>query len=159
MLRISKCSFVIHDSCAQLSYQINHPLHPDHTLSLRQPGQCHCLACCTSHDRAFFYNCDSCDFQLCIKCINTFPTNPNDCHHHQFVSISRQIQSICDACGKEIKNFTYLCSICKILVHNRCANIPRTFKIKQHNHLSTSSILLIKSRRAKTCFVNSAITR
>jgi hypothetical protein len=48
--------------------------------------------------------------------------------------ILKQFQFTCEACGKEIKNIAYLCSICKLLVYKRCTKIPRTVKIKLHNH-------------------------
>jgi hypothetical protein len=81
----SECSFFIHKSCAELSPEMNHPLHPDHTLSLEwYDGKQRCDACCRSHNRSFFYNCVSCDFKLDIKCANRLPINPNDCHQHEF---------------------------------------------------------------------------
>ena len=132
----SKCNFFIHKSCAQLPPEINHPLHPDHTLYLWWRRNERCDACCQSHDTSFFYYCDLCDFNLDIKCSNRFPTNPNDCHPHEFFPISKQIQYNCEACGEKlITNLTYReCNICKLLVHKRCAEIPRTVKIKVHNH-------------------------
>jgi hypothetical protein len=93
-----------------------------------------CHACCKSHDRSFFYNCCSCDFYLDIKCANHLPTNSNDCHQHEFSPIWRRVQFNCKVCGEEIKNFANLCSICKLLVHTKCDGIPRTVKIKLHNH-------------------------
>ncbi|XP_062146785.1 uncharacterized protein LOC133854566 [Alnus glutinosa] len=134
-LPISACSFVVHKSCTDLS-QINHPLHPHHTLTLRKPGINCCDACRRSHDRSFFYKCDPCDFQLDIECANRLPVNPNDCHHHDFFSVFRQIQFSCDACGKEIKHMAYkLCNICKLLVHNTCAKLPPFAKFELHNHI------------------------
>jgi hypothetical protein len=131
---VSKCSdFVIHKSCAKLSHEINHPQHPGHTLSLRFWRNKRCDACCTSHDRSFFYYCNSCDLQLDIKCANRLPFNPNDCHKHEFFLIWKGVHN-CEACGEEIKNLASQCSICKLLVHKRCAEIPRTIKIKLHNH-------------------------
>jgi hypothetical protein len=133
---ISECSFVVHKSCTDLSYQINHPMHPDHTLTLQKPGRNCCDACRRSHDRYFFYRCDLCLFQLDIECAIRLPINPNDCHQHDFFSILKPIQYSCDACGKEFKNMAYkLCNICKLLVHNRCAELPRFAKFTLHNHI------------------------
>ncbi|XP_062146781.1 uncharacterized protein LOC133854561 [Alnus glutinosa] len=133
---ISECSFVVHKSCTDLSYQINHPLHPNHTLTLQKPGRNCCDACRRSHDRYFFYRCDLCLFQLDIECATRLPINPNDCHQHDFFSILKPIQYSCDACGKEFKNMAYkLCNICKLLVHNRCAELPRFAKFTLHNHI------------------------
>jgi hypothetical protein len=131
----SECSFFIHKSCADLSPEINHPLHPDHTLSLRKLYDERCGACGRFHVGAFFYNCDSCGFKLDIKCANHLPTNPNDCHQHEFFPILKRIQFNCEACGEEIKNIANLCSICKLFVHGICAGIPRIVKIVLHNHL------------------------
>jgi hypothetical protein len=145
---VSECSFLNHKSCTELSCRINHPLHPDHnlpllsidqdpdknTLSLQGPGRIRCDVCCRSHNSSFFYHCRLCDFKLDIKCANCLPINPNDCHQHEFFSITKWIQLNCEVCGKEIENTAHICSICKLLVHNRCAEIPRTVKIKVHNH-------------------------
>jgi hypothetical protein len=133
---ISECSFVVHKSCTDLSYQIIHPLHPHHTLTLKWPDRNCCDACRRSHDRSFFYECDPCQFQLDIECANRLPVNPNDCPQHDFFSIFKQIQYSCDACGKESKDMAYkLCNICKLVVHNRCAKLPRFAKFKLHNHI------------------------
>jgi hypothetical protein len=134
---ISECSFLIHKSCTELSYHINHHLHPNHTLSLQPLNKNRCDTCCRSHDRSFFYRCTSCSFKLDIKCShNPLSVNPNDCHQHEFFYLGRQIQFNCDACGEEITNLAYrVCSICKLLVHYRCAEIPRKVKIKLHNHI------------------------
>jgi len=133
---VSECSFLIHKSCTELSYHIDHPLHPHSTLSLQPLNKNCCDICCRSHDRSFFYRCTSCSFKLDIKCAyNPLPVSPNDCLQHEFFSILRRIQFNCDACGEEITNLAYrVCNICKILVHYRCAEIPRTIKIKLHNH-------------------------
>jgi hypothetical protein len=130
----SECSFFIHKSCAELSPEINHPLHPDHTLSLRCWRNERCDACCRSRNRSFFYCCLSCDLQLDIKCANRLPSIPNDGHQHEFFPIWRRIQFNCEACGEEIKNFANQCRICQLLVHKKCATIPCTVKIKLHNH-------------------------
>ena len=86
------CRFFIHKSCADQSPEINHPLHPDHILSLVWFGsESRCDACCRSHNRSFFYKCvsRSCDYKLDIKCANRLPFNPNDGHQHEFTSISK----------------------------------------------------------------------
>jgi hypothetical protein len=64
------------------------------------------------------------------------PINPNDCQQHEFSLIRKPMQYNCEVCGEElIANRPYKeCNICKLLVHIRCAEIPRTFKIKLHNH-------------------------
>ena len=156
----SECGFFIHRSCTQLSQEVNHPLHPDHTLSLEwYDDKQYCDACCRSHDRSFFYCCGSCDFYLDIKCANCLPTNPNDCHQHELFSFWRQIQFNCDACGEEIKNTSYLCSICKLLVHKRCATIPRTVKIKLHNHFLNLIYSPHEINKGDDMFFESAVTR
>jgi hypothetical protein len=127
----SECSFFIHKSCADLSPEINHPWHPDHTLSLRRRYSERCDACWKSHNRSFFYCCFSCDLQLDIKCASR---NPNNGHQHEFSPFLRWIQFNCDACGQEANDIANLCSICNILVHKICAEIPSTIKIKLHNH-------------------------
>ncbi|XP_059442048.1 uncharacterized protein LOC132174403 [Corylus avellana] len=127
----SECSFSIHKSCADLSPKMNHPLHPDHALSFRLWHNERCDACYKSHDHSFFYYCNSCDFQLDIKCANR---NPNDGHQHEFSLLLRRIRFNCDACGQEVNNMAKICNICKLLVHIKCAAIPRKVKIKLHSH-------------------------
>jgi hypothetical protein len=138
---VSECRFLSHKSCTELSYKINHHLHSDHTLFLKGPGRNHCDACFKSHHNSLFYNWSSCEFQLDIKCANRLPINPNDCHH-EFFPIQKPIQFNCEVCGEEIKNI--VSSICTLLVHKKCVEIPRVVKIKLHNHFLTLTYSILE---------------
>ncbi|XP_050374618.1 uncharacterized protein LOC126792188 [Argentina anserina] len=68
-LRDSSCSIVLHQSCAELPPEINHPMH-QHLLKINQNGaqECVCHACDQDCSSRFTYNCFQCDFKLHLKC-------------------------------------------------------------------------------------------
>lgn len=68
-----QCRFFIHDTCAKLPEHLDHPFHPEHTLSLYNVAannasemfQCH--ACGVSFSN-FMYHCSECNFNLGLHC-------------------------------------------------------------------------------------------
>ncbi|KAB1227474.1 hypothetical protein CJ030_MR1G028874 [Morella rubra] len=82
-----ECNFLLHKSCAELPREIQHPVHPNHTLTLRTSNNyaSYCDACLKICRNCFTYKCNSCDFDLDIKCasraelILTIVNNINMC--------------------------------------------------------------------------------
>ncbi|KAB1227482.1 hypothetical protein CJ030_MR1G028866 [Morella rubra] len=135
-----ECNFLLHKSCAELPMEIQHPLHPNHTLTLRPKYSAnYCDACLKICTNSFSYDCNSCNFNLDIKCASQsrIDTDNSRQHQHVFTHFYKQIQFICEACGEECKDIASLCSlcsICQLLVHTKCANFPSTIEIAAHNH-------------------------
>jgi len=131
------CNFSLHKSCAELPREIQHPLHPNHTLVLQVPPSRPklCEACYRSCERCFFYHCNTCDFDgLHIECASGWRTKPEDCHQHEFISIFQQIQFTCELCGEDRNSFAQVCRICQLLAHTPCTEMPRTIKIIADRH-------------------------
>jgi hypothetical protein len=139
---IPNCTFCLHKSCSeQLYHVIQHPFHPEHALILQNPSNYNnCVACGKTCDRSFFYRCFLCDFDFDVICASRWRTDADDCHQHSFVPISTQIQFACQACGEdeeEPKQFASLCTICRLLIHAKCARYPRTIRTYTHDHSLT----------------------
>jgi hypothetical protein len=70
------CAFFLHKSCAELRREIQHPVHPNHTLLLQAPKSPHtyCDACRRHCKRCFVYTCHICNFDLHIECASIWRT-------------------------------------------------------------------------------------
>ncbi|XP_059462643.1 uncharacterized protein LOC132191567 [Corylus avellana] len=136
--KCSECNFFLNKSCIELPREIQHRLHPNHTLILKAPEKKnYCDACRKNCTGCFFYRCDGCDFDLDIKCASRWKITTNDCHQHAFIPILENIQFTCKVCGEEGKDIAYLCTICQLLIHHKCALFQRTIHISAHDHLLT----------------------
>ncbi|KAB1210359.1 hypothetical protein CJ030_MR6G013851 [Morella rubra] len=134
----SYCGYFLHKSCTELAHEIQHPLHPDHHMTLVTSSEAlHSCSCdfCGKDLMSFFYECRDCrDFGLDIKCAS-LRTSKDDYHQHAFVSLPKQIQFACDNCGKESKDCGLkICGICRLLIHTTCDRFSRTIKIRFHHH-------------------------
>ncbi|XP_059462654.1 uncharacterized protein LOC132191579 [Corylus avellana] len=134
-----ECNFQLHKSCAQLPREMHHPSHPNHILILQRPSShpSNCNACGKSCGRSIFYHCEECDFVIDTTCAFRTQVNNTDNCQHAFVPFFRQIHFTCDACGREGTDFASFCTICRLLIHSRCAGFPRTVIISRHNHTLT----------------------
>jgi hypothetical protein len=135
------CIFYLHKSCAELPHEIQHPVHPNHTLLLEAPisDHTHCDACCKVCKGCFVYMCHSCNFGLDIECVSaSWPTKPDDGHQHEFVPIFQQIHFTCELCGEDRNNIAaQVCCICQLLADTLCALKPSSIKITADRHLLT----------------------
>ncbi|XP_076904855.1 uncharacterized protein LOC143560438 [Bidens hawaiensis] len=112
------CDYSLHKFCAQLPLtQPNHPLHPDHNLTLSDGFQFHDPDFNFSYtfdspvrrdickiDRKRFYNyyCSICDFNMDIICATMSKQKmDHPSHPHLLQRYFRTMISVCNACGKE----------------------------------------------------------
>jgi hypothetical protein len=137
--KCSVCNFICHKSCFELAEEIQHPLHPNHTLRIRAPKRSsYCDACAKCCKSCFFYHCNDCDFDLDTRCASRWRVGKDDCHQHVFTPFLKQIQLTCEACGNEGKDSIFLyCSTCLLFIHAKCASLSRTITILDHDHLLT----------------------
>ncbi|XP_059430253.1 uncharacterized protein LOC132163893 [Corylus avellana] len=144
--KCSDCNFFLHKSCAELSTEIQHPVHPSHTLVIQKPSESKfCYACRRDCDRCIFYHCNSCDFDIDIACASNLRSNTDDGHQHEFIPILQRIHFTCELCGDEDRNsVAQVCRICQLLAHTFCTRMPRTIKIMADRHLLTLIHLLAK---------------
>jgi hypothetical protein len=137
----SQCKFFLHKSCAELPPEIQHPVHPNHTLLLQAPvsEDRYCDACGRRFKSCFSYRCDSCNFDLDIECVSaSLPTKLDDGHQHEFVPIFQQFHFTCELCGEDRNNIAaQVCRICQLLADTLCALKPSTIKLTADRHLLT----------------------
>jgi len=141
---VSECSgFIIHKSCAKLSHEINHPLHPHHIypFSLVELSLMNVVMLVVHLMIALYFTLvirvisnSTSNVLIIIACqlILVTVTNMNSSPFGSGGSIS--IAKLVVVERKLIKGITDLCSIFQLLVHKKCAEIPRTIKIVLHNH-------------------------
>lgn len=152
------CDFFLHKSCYELPHEIQHPMHPNHTLVLEQRSKDirrsrYCVACLGSC-KNFYYHCNSCSFDLDIKCASRWRINNTGDDHpqHTFTPIFKQIQFTCEACGVESKGIASMCSICQFLIHTKCAHFPRKVNIFAHDHSLTHAFSLCQVKKPDDVF-------
>jgi hypothetical protein len=75
-----------------------------------------------------------CNLIIDITCATRMPVNnTNDCQH-AFVPFFKKIHFTCQACGREGTDFASSCTICRLFIHFRCPEFPRTMIISRHDH-------------------------
>ncbi|KAK3013396.1 hypothetical protein RJ639_009457 [Escallonia herrerae] len=139
----SQCNFFLHKVCAELPGVIEHPLHPEHPLILRERGMRTCDACrngCTD----FTYTCSPCDFDMDLICASLMERKiDHPSHKHQLTPVRRRALLFCDACGEEHEGMGYQCTTCvHFWIHRDCASLPSTIERSDHRHPLTLSYTL-----------------
>ncbi|XP_038701031.1 uncharacterized protein LOC119997874 [Tripterygium wilfordii] len=101
-----ECDFSLHINCSKFPKQINHPLHPQHPLTLEPNDEsciCYCFAC-SNPFHGFAYHCRACfeEFTIDIRCALVNPLEFfHDSHKHP-LSVFTQSNNYprCTSCGK-----------------------------------------------------------
>ncbi|CDP21193.1 unnamed protein product, partial [Coffea canephora] len=133
------CNFFLHKRCAELPGQITHQMHTQHPLVLlRNPsysdGSCFCNACGQDDWKFFTYHCSLCQFDLDVSCaILDQQEIKLDCHDHPLRE-QRPATFYCNACREDVKDSSYLCTVCPFWIHKKCALLSSSVKHKDHNH-------------------------
>ncbi|XP_031396125.1 uncharacterized protein LOC116207356 [Punica granatum] len=130
------CIFVLHESCALAPREImNHPLHPQHPLTLLVDSKPSflCNVCRCSY--SFAYRCKECDLFLDLGCADVFVHPPprddqsstddrrDQIHHfshpHQLtrLHVKPELLATCDVPGEVISGDFYGCPDCLFLLH------------------------------------------
>ncbi|KAL8242815.1 hypothetical protein R6Q59_013117 [Mikania micrantha] len=106
------CDYSLHKFCAELPMILqNHPLHPQHDLSLFFPFEnfpMQCILCKHNRKTIRFYGCNTCKINIDIICATLRERKINHpSHPHQMELMPQPIVSSCSACGtgKIHKNF------------------------------------------------------
>ncbi|CDP14956.1 unnamed protein product [Coffea canephora] len=136
-----RCDFFLHKRCAELPRQIRHPMHSQHDLVLHGKSpyssriSCVCNACGQRGWEFFTYHCSLCEFDLDVSCAILDQREIKlDCHDHPLIQRKRPATFYCNACGKDVKDSSYLCTVCPFWIHKKCALLSSTVKHKDHNH-------------------------
>jgi hypothetical protein len=151
---VPECTFLLHKSCIDISHVIQqHIMHPEHPLFLQLPSWTnYCDVCREDCDNSSFYRCFTCDFDIDIKCAPRLRISAEDCHQHELLPTRKQIQFTCDACAEESKGIAYLCSLCGVITHPKCAYFSRTIKIRTHDHSLIRTYSLHQIKQPKNIF-------
>ncbi|KAK8589586.1 hypothetical protein V6N12_023980 [Hibiscus sabdariffa] len=156
----------LHESCAKLPNQIQHPLHPTHHLNLyaRSPYMLDYIICdgCDDFSLGFIYLCEKCDFKLDLKCATrTRTTTPSGSsrskeseretelfhfsHKHKLIFCNfndPRYQRRCNFCRLQIFGPTYNCITCAWILHESCLKLPQETRVPIHSqHVSILSYM------------------
>ncbi|XP_062176240.1 uncharacterized protein LOC133881334 [Alnus glutinosa] len=141
---LPECAFLLHKSCGEQSNAIQHPIHPDHTLFLREPSLVDdCSVCHKNCSGSFCYRCRLCSFNLDVVCASRWRTNADDCLKHELIPLRKGIQLTCESCGEEAKDDGCICSQCRVLIHDKCNQFPPTINTRTHDHSLVRTYSLI----------------
>jgi len=137
-----ECEVHFHVECVNLSQEVNHPSHPQHSLkllgyeSLTSDAEETCLLCGERPDKVL-YRCSTCNFSVCRFCTKDPPPlaiEHHKTHEHRLVLLSRLISFECNACGMQGDRSPYMCVQCGFVVHRTCIDLPRVININRHDH-------------------------
>ncbi|KAK3013395.1 hypothetical protein RJ639_009456 [Escallonia herrerae] len=131
----SQCKFFLHKLCAELPQVIEHPLHPEHPLSLHGRRISVCDAC--RHEwKHFTYTCSPCDFDMDLICASLMERKiDHPSHVHPLTPVRRSALLLCDACGEEHEGLWYHCYTCAhFWIHRDCASLPNIIERSDHKH-------------------------
>jgi hypothetical protein len=106
---------LLHKTCAELRRELQHPLHPKHSLLLINVPwnpEAQCEGCNRLHiRRGFNYYCFDCNFNLDRRCASLLLTVEVESHAHPLTLMRRSVSFTCDACGKQGKGMFYSCCL------------------------------------------------
>ncbi|KAL7168874.1 hypothetical protein ACSBR2_033993 [Camellia fascicularis] len=151
-----ECPALLHKSCADLPPEIEHLLHPHHTLTLRndwatKDGIPYCKACLHSC-LGFFYKCCQCKWYIDVRCA-CFPESTilrwSKIHHHPLALIfsTENIRRGCNICANCFSTAFFCCLLCNFKLHIHCiSGLPPTLKYHNHVHSLTFTNCPIKDR-------------
>ena len=129
-----KCSFFLHESCANLPKTKRHPLH-QHPLSLLPMKPSKDFRCYACHRKCngFTYSCETCRFRLDVQCsmISEILTHPG--HDHALILSSVDSSQNCSCCDSRTYPI-FRCTSCAFALDFRCATLPHSTRYKQHEH-------------------------
>ncbi|KAL7194237.1 hypothetical protein ACSBR1_034615 [Camellia fascicularis] len=151
-----ECPALLHKSCADLPQEIEHLLHPHHTLTLKyrwatgdEIPYCNaCLCMCSG----FFYKCCQCKWYMDVRCA-CLPESTilrwSKIHRHPLALIFSTENNLlrCNICAKSFHTPFFRCWLCDFNQHVHCISaLPPTLKYHNHVHSLTLTNCPIKDR-------------
>ncbi|XVE90017.1 hypothetical protein DITRI_Ditri20bG0042500 [Diplodiscus trichospermus] len=142
------CKYYLHKTCARLSYEVLHPLHPQHPLKLFAGSESFICPECKDFSLGFTYVCYMCNFILDVKCA-TIATPDNESQRrkemdresklcpfrqdHELFFFNNRLKPEedfnCSICFLPITGPTYNCISCGYFLHESCFGFPREIKL------------------------------
>ncbi|CAK9179585.1 unnamed protein product [Ilex paraguariensis] len=131
-----QCNYFVHLGCAHLPEEVQHPSHPEHLLELGRFTNIYSLfrcGCCTLYSNGFFYECQTCNFQVDIKCAFLPSTIKHESHKHPLLQTEGS-HHVCKSCNHESSRFIFRCDTCNFNLDYDCALFPKTIKHRWDRH-------------------------
>ncbi|XAR64671.1 hypothetical protein NMG60_11008438 [Bertholletia excelsa] len=131
----AECGFILHEWCARLPNELQHPSHPKHTLELDTKPSIWGERCeiCMEQCNIFMYRCSTCGYKIDCKCASLPSTIKHEAHNHTLVwqKVKGLIycslyEFYCEICEEEIdpKICFYHCVVCDQSTHPQCISPP-----------------------------------
>ncbi|XWS57718.1 hypothetical protein CRYUN_Cryun09bG0197500 [Craigia yunnanensis] len=143
-------AYCLHEKCAKLQYEIQHPFHSSHPLNLylRYPPDTDMISICDECrdiSRGFIYLCEECNFKLDVKCAISGVSQlkkmerVTELHHfnhpHKLIlgNSSDPMDEIqCTICELPIIGPAYFCPNCRYIIHESCLGLPQKMQVPFH---------------------------
>ncbi|CAL5337557.1 unnamed protein product [Camellia sinensis] len=134
----AECNFVLHECCAELSIEVQHPCHPNHPLILNRWHSIfsdHLPQCqgCKMSCNGILFGCVACDFFLDIRCASLLGNIMHESHQH-FLTLKETDGVLCTACNKKFYGVGLVCDICNYKLDTRCALLSCTIRHRYDKH-------------------------
>ncbi|TYI03195.1 hypothetical protein ES332_A11G319400v1 [Gossypium tomentosum] len=156
--------FYLHEKCAKLPYEIQHPFHSSHPLNLYAFRGDQSISCeeCRDICDGFIYFCEQCNFKLDMKCAaltthkirvleEKMRGRVTELHHfthpHKLVLTNcndPKHKRECNICRLQILGRAYFCPVkyCEYILHESCLRLPQNIRVPFHpNHMLVSRLL------------------
>ncbi|XP_031398775.1 uncharacterized protein LOC116209312 [Punica granatum] len=144
------CLFLLHPSCAKLTQEIVHPLHPGHHLICQaDPRNC---SLCSDNTHGFGFKCEECPFGLHVGCAlqslsatkEELTLNSELLHKHPMRLQCLTKGYVCIVCEWPVKGLGYAYEICgNKAIHKTCAELPRE---SERHPIHPQRLLLLLSK-------------
>lgn len=135
----NECDFVLHECCAKIPIELQHPIHPKHPLLLNRWWQYKCSGLpicqgCNMSCNGVLYGCVACDFFLDLNCASLLGNIKHEAHPQHVLTLKETTNALCNACHEKFCGLGLVCAICKFSLHIRCALLPPTVRSKYDRH-------------------------
>ncbi|XP_031375854.1 uncharacterized protein LOC116190313 [Punica granatum] len=130
------CDIMLHETCAELPRELEHPFHPQHLLVLLpepMDGSVPCNACLEQIEGYNFY-CAPCEFHMHTACALHEPTLKHQRHEHNLTYFGKTGHLLCDLCYNDCSIDLYRCVPCNYNIHCSCTPLPPSVKHELHIH-------------------------
>ncbi|KAJ8769749.1 hypothetical protein K2173_005955 [Erythroxylum novogranatense] len=162
------CRFYLHQACAAIPREIQHPFHRQHQLVLDyQRNRIRKFICdeCRDVSQLFMASCNHCEFRLDFKCVlytsakdeqrSKLHSARTKFHHfshrhavHLFNSRNK-LPNKCDGCELLLSGPVFGCLDCSFYLHKSCAEAPK--KIRHPYHASHPLQIQFVTGSKKSC--------
>ncbi|CAA7044832.1 unnamed protein product [Microthlaspi erraticum] len=149
------CYLFFHERCLDIPREIQHPVHPAHSLKRLDYTRTTCFCdACGDQINSVPFGCVECRFNIHLRCADSLLRGLiHKSHHHRLFyrtrahqNLTKEIQcQICMKSGVIFLDSYYQCVECNLIFHFECLEIPDlVFKKSCHIHPLTCQIYLAK---------------